>query len=85
VDRAAAAPLRCIGCHDAAASASHPLVDYASVALRDPERFVPPARLAREVPLVGGKIACTSCHDGASRDPKHVAIAARLCESCHQL
>ena len=90
VDRATTPPARCLACHGGSSVRpidvrdSHPLgMDYASIALRHPDRFVAPAQLPREVPLVGGKLACTSCHDAASPHPKRVAIAARLCESCH--
>jgi hypothetical protein len=92
VDRATTPSTRCLACHGGSSARpidpglSHPLgMDYASIALRQPDRFVAPAQLPREVPLVDGKIACTSCHDATSPHPKRVAIAARLCESCHIL
>lgn len=98
-DRASTPSLRCMGCHDGSAGASiefhmapgangmsHPVeVDYAGVAARQPDRYHPAQALPREIPLVNGKVACTSCHDGASPDPKRVVAVPRLCESCHDL
>ncbi len=98
-DRATTSSARCLGCHDGSVAAaieldtrpggigaSHPVeVDYAQAAARQPRRYHPAATLPREVPLVNGKVTCTSCHDGASPDPKHVAIGSRLCKSCHDL
>jgi hypothetical protein len=97
-DRARTASVRCMACHDGAVggaiefhmgprgtSMSHPVeMSYEAIAARQPERYEARAALPPEVPLVEGKVACTSCHDGASRDPKHVAIPVRLCQSCHR-
>jgi hypothetical protein len=67
-----------------AAGMSHPVeVDYGAAAARHPRQYVSPRALPRDVPLVEGKVACTSCHDGASRNRNHVAMPQRLCESCH--
>ncbi|HET8542163.1 MAG TPA: hypothetical protein VFL83_19960 [Anaeromyxobacter sp.] len=98
-DRARTSSLRCMACHDGGSAPmiafqmsadgrgmSHPVeVDYAATAARHPERYHPPASLPRDVPLVRGRVACTSCHDGASPDPKRVAVVPLLCESCHRL
>lgn len=98
-DRARTTSARCIACHDGTAGRavevhtapdgigrSHPVeVDYGAAAARQPGRYHPAAMLPREIPLVDGKVACTSCHDGASREPKRVAMRTRLCESCHDL
>jgi hypothetical protein len=98
-DRATTPSVRCMACHDGGAgqpiefpmggdqdSMSHPVdVDYAATAARHPDRYASPAALPREVPLVQGKVSCTSCHDGASPDPRHVAIPERLCQSCHRM
>ncbi len=99
-DRARTSSTRCIACHDGSTGApiefrmapdatggmSHPVeVDYDAASLRDPTHYHPSAALPREVPLVNGKVTCTSCHDGASPDPKRVAMVPRLCESCHAL
>lgn len=91
----------CIACHDGTASPapvelfsmglpgssmSHPVdVDYSAAYGRDPEHYLPPGALPPDVPLVDGKVTCTSCHDGASPDPKRVTNPIGLCQSCHQL
>jgi hypothetical protein len=65
---------------------SHPVdVDYAAVVARQPDRYEPPSRLPREVPLVEGKVTCTSCHDGRSPDAKRVVALESLCTSCHRM
>jgi hypothetical protein len=65
---------------------SHPVtVDYGAVAAADPQHYRPPATLPAEVTLVRGRIECTTCHDGASRDPKRVATVRDLCLACHRL
>lgn len=98
-DRATTSSQRCIACHDGTAGSpiafgvrpdgigsSHPVeVDYGAAAARQPGRYHPAAMLPREIPLVNGRVACTSCHDGASPDPKRVVRATRLCQSCHAL
>jgi predicted CXXCH cytochrome family protein len=98
-DRSRTPSVRCMGCHDGSAGASidyrmvpdgtgmsHPVeVDYGAAHARRPDRFAPPETLPREVPLVGGRIACTSCHDGSSPDPKRVARVADLCLACHRM
>jgi hypothetical protein len=38
-----------------------------------------------DVPLVDGKVACTSCHDGASPHPKRAVDPANLCAACHRM
>ncbi len=98
-ERSTTSSMRCIACHDGTAGPavafqmapdgrgmSHPVeVDYGAAVARQPDRYHPAATLPPEVPLVNGRITCTTCHDGASPDPKHVAIPRRLCESCHAL
>ncbi len=88
-----------MACHDGSAGApiefrmgpdatgmSHPVeVDYAATVARQPDRYHPAAALPPELPLVNGKVACTTCHDGASPDPKRVVAVPRLCESCHRM
>ncbi len=95
--RARTPSIRCMACHDGSAGAtvsfqmsadgrgmSHPVeVDYGAAVARDPAHYHPQATLPREVPLVNGKVACTSCHDGASPDPTRVAMVPHLCASCH--
>jgi len=98
VDRARTPSLRCVACHDGssgmavtigpagAGHGDHPVeVDYAAVAARQPGRYVPLTQLPEDVPLVDGKVTCTSCHDGASRHPGRVVRAGSLCQSCHDL
>jgi predicted CXXCH cytochrome family protein len=100
-DRARTPAASCMACHDGSAAQGisfqmrsatgavvldHPVdVDYASAALRD-RRLVSPAMLPRELVLVGGRVACTTCHDGASRERAHtVRVRADLCTSCHRM
>lgn len=102
VDRSRASSLRCMSCHDGAsgpgvsfmmagggagAGMDHPVeVDYAQARVRRGHQYVPEAHLPADVPLVGGKVACTSCHDGRSTRAKHVAAdPARLCAACHNM
>jgi predicted CXXCH cytochrome family protein len=96
--RARTPSIRCVACHDGTSAVGvviglgggshgdHPVeVDYAASAARDPERYVPPAMLRPDVPLVDGKVACTSCHDGASTHPKRAVDPANLCTACHRM
>jgi hypothetical protein len=97
VDRATASSRRCIACHDGTLGEgfvfampgsdigmSHPVdVDYEAAAARHPGEYVPRAQLPPEVPLVQGKVACTSCHDGRSSEPHHIPSYESLCLSCH--
>jgi predicted CXXCH cytochrome family protein len=100
-DRSKASSLRCVACHDGTTGAesvfvmgrdargrsmSHPVeVEYARARLRDGGRYVAEQLLPPDVPLVDGKVACTSCHDPASPLSKHVVDPARLCYACHRL
>lgn len=98
VDRAHTPSARCVACHDGSAGVAmatgpagdghgnHPVeVDYAASAARDPERYVPAAMVRPDVPLVDGKVACTSCHDGASPHPRRAVDPANLCAACHRM
>jgi predicted CXXCH cytochrome family protein len=97
VDRGRTPSQRCIACHGDTADAtaprgrptthqSHPVeVDYAGAAARHPDDFVRAARLPPHVPLVDGKVACTSCHDGASRRRGRTVDLESLCTSCHRM
>ncbi len=98
-DRRLASSERCVSCHDGTGGTtialqlhptdggpetSHPVeVDYGAAWSREPRRYAPGAALPREVPLVHGKVACTTCHDGASPRPNHVAAVRDLCAACH--
>jgi hypothetical protein len=89
-DRARTSSASCLACHDGAAGRelgpSHPVeVDYGSAAAREPDRYVPAALLRADVPLVDGKVSCTSCHDGASPHAKRAVDPGRLCLACHQM
>jgi predicted CXXCH cytochrome family protein len=65
---------------------SHPVeVDYSGARARAPERYVPETMLPPDVPLVDGKVACTSCHDGAATTRGKAIAPARLCFACHDL
>ena len=99
VDRQRATARDCMGCHDGSAGAAvsfqmardgrgmdHPVdVDYASFAGARPDQYHPASTLPREVPLPRGRIECTTCHDGASRDRKRVAAVRDLCTACHRM
>lgn len=89
----------CMSCHDGsagtgvafqmrrdAAGMSHPVsVDYRAAEAAHPGRYRPAGALPPEVPLVRGKVECTSCHDGASPDPRRVVAIRDLCVACHAL
>jgi len=65
---------------------SHPVsIDYDLAAGSHPGAYVPAAALPREIPLVNGRVECTTCHDGASATPKHVVDEMQLCTACHRL
>lgn len=97
VDRARTPSRSCIGCHDGSVGAaipfqmrhsdlgaSHPVdVSYDAAAAKKPGEYVPSSRLPPDVPLVEGKVACTSCHDGQSTEPRQVVNLPNLCLACH--
>lgn len=99
VDRAASLSMRCLTCHDGSAGpavgfeaaagglvASHPVaIDYEAAAAAHPGQYRPIAALPPEVPLVGGRVECTTCHDARAPGPAHVAQVRDLCLACHQL
>ncbi len=99
VDRASTPSYVCMQCHDGSVGTaipfqmsgdgkgmSHPVnVDYARVAARRPKVYAPPADLPRDVPLVNGRVECTSCHDGSLSTRNHVVDEIRLCYACHRL
>ncbi|HZZ85066.1 MAG TPA: cytochrome c3 family protein [Anaeromyxobacteraceae bacterium] len=91
----------CLTCHDgtlahaalpgprsAGELANHPIdVDYEG-ARRAGSRLRPSAQLPREMPLVGGKVECVTCHDPRSHEPMKTALPmnrSRLCFACHDL
>ncbi len=96
VDPRHASTASCFSCHDGGVAlalerrgpqdpgTSHPVdVDYAAAYSRAPGKYVHPGVLPPDVPLVEGKVVCTSCHDPASTAPKHVARPQSLCNACH--
>ncbi len=99
VDRARTPSHACLRCHDSSVGsailselrvdgtgASHPVgVDYARAAARSPTRYAPPESLPREVPLVNGKIECTTCHDASRPRPMRVDQSPALCTACHRI
>lgn len=99
VDRAKATARACMSCHDGSAGplvelerspdghgTSHPVeVDYATAAASHPDQYQPVAGIPAEIPLVRGKVECTSCHDPAAPGPGHVAKVRDLCLACHRL
>jgi predicted CXXCH cytochrome family protein len=96
-DRARTPSHRCTACHDGTAATSvafstrgnaggsHPVgVDYDGAA-RPFARLKPRAAVPPTVPLVDGRVECTSCHDGASPRRARVANERDLCIVCHDL
>jgi len=93
-DRAHTPARRCASCHDGTVAddavtpgRNHPVgIDYAAARQRQPDQYS--AALPPEVPLVDGRIACTTCHDGASQARGRIASprgVASLCLACHRL
>lgn len=99
VHRATTPSRTCMACHDGSAGQgigfqmrpgghgmSHPVaVEYGLAAAARPGQYQPAGALPVEVPLVRGRVECTSCHDGASKDPKRVVAVRDLCLACHRL
>jgi predicted CXXCH cytochrome family protein len=100
VARDQADPTSCAGCHSnggrelpryfemSPRGFGHPVgIDYAAVQRRTPADFLPPEQLPAAVPLVGGRVACTSCHDASSALPHHTVLGAErdLCLACHRM
>lgn len=99
-DRSKATSRACLSCHDGVtfpashtapaldAAGSHPFeVDYDDAWMRHPGSLRPRSELPPELQLtLGGKLTCTTCHDGRSRLPHHLAISndrSALCRACH--
>jgi predicted CXXCH cytochrome family protein len=100
-DRRATSSRRCLTCHDGttapgalgpAGSASglgdHPVdVDY-EVSRGRGQLLRPATELPPSLPLVNGKVACTTCHAPDSPEPGHTAVTMRrstMCFACHAL
>lgn len=89
----------CAACHARIASAAvslrsdgHPLghpveVEYARLASAHPDQLAPAEALPPEIPLVGGRITCTTCHaQGSGHDHMQLVAPTRvLCLACHRL
>jgi predicted CXXCH cytochrome family protein len=90
--RATTPATKCLTCHDGSAArpidhlskGSHPVgVSYEAATDRIP-LLRPRATLPAQVVLVGGEVACTSCHDWRSQRPHRVALSVgQLCTACH--
>jgi predicted CXXCH cytochrome family protein len=95
---------RCLACHDgtvattaiAAPAATHdgtgenhPVdADYVAAWQRAPARYRNPSELPPALPLVDGKVGCTTCHDPRSRVPGAPAmsmVGSAMCLACHVL
>lgn len=90
---------RCLGCHDGSIGnhadvglsstlgGSHPVdLDYETARLSKASTLVPAALLPAAIALDEGKVTCTSCHDGASQEPKRTSLSmdrSALCQACH--
>jgi predicted CXXCH cytochrome family protein len=97
VDRARTPSIACMACHDGGSAPSvefsmstggmsHPVtIDYEAAARRHPGSYTPSASLPPEVPLVDGRVECTTCHDGSRSTRKWVVDEARLCSACHRM
>jgi predicted CXXCH cytochrome family protein len=100
-DRRATSSQRCLTCHDgtvaqdvlvpagrAGALGDHPIdVDYEASRGRG-QLLRPVAELPPSLPLVNGKVACTTCHAPDSPEPGHTAVTMRrstMCFACHAL
>jgi hypothetical protein len=66
--------------------ANHPVgIPYAAAAARQPSKYAPASALPADVPLVAGKIECTTCHDGNATNPQRLPRLWETCTACHRL
>jgi len=86
----------CIGCHDSSpgrlkrhAGANHEIgVAYQEASAHSALHLRPAAELPAGIVLMGGRLACTTCHDGASKTRGKVAAFGKrpsLCVACHDM
>jgi predicted CXXCH cytochrome family protein len=101
VDRARTPSTRCLSCHDGSVTrgtllkphvdggGDHPVeIDYGRSFARRPRVLRPPGALPDALPLVGGKVSCTTCHDARSPEKGKPALTTRgsaLCFACHSI
>ena len=86
------APARAIslpaGWGPAASHGDHPVdVSYDQASARN-HRLRTRYALSRSLALPGGKVTCVTCHDGASREPRHTSLTmsrSALCLGCHDV
>ncbi|MFL5299454.1 MAG: cytochrome c3 family protein [Anaeromyxobacteraceae bacterium] len=100
-DRRATSSQRCLACHDGTVApgslvpagragelGDHPIdVDYEGSRVRG-QLLRPAAELPPSLPLVNGRVACTTCHAPDSPEPGHTALPMRrsaMCFACHAL
>jgi len=100
-DRATARSRWCLSCHDGSLAphvgsrlgggmeaGTHPVdVSYREAASRN-RRLHAQFQVSQRLSLPDGKVTCLSCHDGASGQPKHVALPmarSELCFACHDI
>jgi predicted CXXCH cytochrome family protein len=98
-DRRSTSSQRCLACHDGTAAAAVPLgygagpgdhpVEMEYERSRMSGRSLrPTAELPQALPLVGGRVACTTCHSIESAEPGHTAMTMQrsaMCLACHDL
>ena len=98
-DRAHTRSRSCLSCHDGSIASgrmarahegggSHPVdVDYLASQARRPG-LRPSGTLPPAVVLVGGRVACTTCHDPRSTERGKPAVTmsrSALCFGCHEI
>lgn len=99
-DRRSTSSVRCLSCHDGTTAAAvalpgasrglgdHPVeVDYER-SRGDGMPLRPASELPPALPLVGGKVACTTCHAADSAEPGHTAMTmtrSAMCFACHAM
>jgi predicted CXXCH cytochrome family protein len=75
----------CLECHGDMAHGHPTEIRYSDAVLENRE-LARPETLPPQLPLVDGKVACTTCHDGASTEKKYLALPQRqLCLACHPM
>ncbi len=99
VDRTTTESVACLVCHDGTVATSmhvpvtadeggsHPIeIDYELSRLRHPFGLKPAMVLPQALPLVNGKVSCTTCHDARSQTPSRTSMpmaGSAMCLACH--